>query len=140
MRVELEEELFKKYPKLFKQKDDSMHTTAMCWGFECGDGWYSIIDGVCKLIKDISKPQNWQIEFTQVKEKFAGLRMYYDWVGDSSDLRDTEMENKIEGAIMMAERMSTRTCEQCGATSDVEVRGDSWLKTLCSECYEEYPY
>lgn len=24
-----------------------MRTTAMCWGFECGDGWYQLLDKAC---------------------------------------------------------------------------------------------
>jgi hypothetical protein len=47
MKKELQEQLFKKYPKIFQQKDLSPKQTAMCWGIETGDGWYQLIDGLC---------------------------------------------------------------------------------------------
>lgn len=51
MKQELQEKLYKKYPKLFVQKDLSMRYTAMCWGIETGNGWYNIIDNTCRLIQ-----------------------------------------------------------------------------------------
>ena len=73
-----EEELLKKYPKIFRQKDLSMQQTCMCWGMECGSGWYPIIDKLCEMLQwDIDKNGYPQIEATQVKEKFGTLRFYY---------------------------------------------------------------
>lgn len=34
MNIELQEKLFEKYPKIFRQKDLSMNETCMCWGIE----------------------------------------------------------------------------------------------------------
>ena len=34
-----EQELIKKHPKIFRQKDLPMTHTAMCWGIECGPHW-----------------------------------------------------------------------------------------------------
>ena len=51
MKPELDEELCKKYPKIFRDRHASMMTTAMCWGFECGEGWYSIINHLCSNIQ-----------------------------------------------------------------------------------------
>lgn len=50
MRKELDVILVKQYPYIFKDRHASMMHTAMCWGFECGDGWYNILDRACKLI------------------------------------------------------------------------------------------
>ena len=47
MKKELQEELFKKYPKIFRQKDLPMTQTAMCWGIDAGDGWFWLIDNLC---------------------------------------------------------------------------------------------
>jgi hypothetical protein len=38
MKQELDEQLCAKYPKIFVNRHADMKTTAMCWGFECGDG------------------------------------------------------------------------------------------------------
>ena len=50
MRKDLDEALCAKYPLIFKDRNADMRTTAMCWGLECGDGWYNIIDTLCGLL------------------------------------------------------------------------------------------
>jgi hypothetical protein len=52
MRDELDKKLCEKYPKIFKNRYADMRTTAMCWGFEHGDGWYNIIDMMCANIQN----------------------------------------------------------------------------------------
>ena len=47
MKTELDEKLCKTYPKLFRDRHGDMKKTCMVWGFECGDGWYNIIDHLC---------------------------------------------------------------------------------------------
>lgn len=47
MREELDAELVKKYPRMFRNRYGDMRETCMCWGFECGDGWYDILDSLC---------------------------------------------------------------------------------------------
>jgi hypothetical protein len=51
MSPELDSELCKKYPKIFANRHGDMRSTAMCWGFECGDGWYEILSNACSLIQ-----------------------------------------------------------------------------------------
>ena len=51
MRQELDAALCAKYPKMFVNRNKSMQETCMCWGFECGDGWYNIIDQLCGNIQ-----------------------------------------------------------------------------------------
>jgi hypothetical protein len=40
-----------RYPKIFADRYGDMRTTAMCWGFECGDGWFDLIDRLCATIQ-----------------------------------------------------------------------------------------
>ena len=54
----------------------------------------------------------------QVKEKFGGLRFYVD--------RATEQHYDF---ISVAESMSYRTCEECGAPGKRYT--DGWHRTLC---------
>ena len=88
MKEELQNKLYEKYPKIFRQKDLSMKETAMCWGISCGDGWFNIIDTLCSLIqgeidgskRDIERYSNWIKEeklkdddkrnFSLMKKKF----------------------------------------------------------------------
>ena len=51
MSPELQKQLFDKYPKIFRQKDLDKMQTAMCWGIECRDGWYMLIDTLCKNLQ-----------------------------------------------------------------------------------------
>jgi hypothetical protein len=83
MKQHLQNKLFEAFPRLFKQKDLSKEETCMCWGIECPDAWYDVIYKACELIQSmIDNNQHLydkypQIEFTQVKEKFGSLCMYY---------------------------------------------------------------
>jgi len=51
MTKELDEKLCKTYPKIFANRNGDMRNTAMCWGFNCGDGWYQIIDSLCSNLQ-----------------------------------------------------------------------------------------
>jgi hypothetical protein len=51
MREELDKKLCEKYPKIFADRNGDMRSTAMCWGFECDDGWYNILDRLCSNIQ-----------------------------------------------------------------------------------------
>lgn len=51
MRELFDKTLCEKYPKIFANRHASPSQTAMCWGFECGDGWYNIIDTLCSNIQ-----------------------------------------------------------------------------------------
>jgi hypothetical protein len=93
----------------------------MCFGFECGDGWYSIIDNLCQQLVRLGG-----CEAVQVKEKFGGLRFYID-EGSAEQFE----------AIEQAERDSLKTCEVCGSMTDVALRGHAWVKTLCLQCFDK---
>jgi hypothetical protein len=51
MKQELESALYEKYPKIFEDRHKPMTETCMCWGIECSDGWYNIIDNLCSNIQ-----------------------------------------------------------------------------------------
>lgn len=126
MRQELQQKLFDKYPKIFADKDKSIQETAMCWGIECGDGWYRLLDSLCDCIQQyIDYNDTSQIVASQVKEKYGGLRFYYDG-GDEL----------IDGMVWLAEHDSYNTCEQCGSTANVKQSEGGWIETRCDKCDE----
>ena len=133
MRKELDEELCRKYPQIFCNRHAPMTQTAMCWGFDCGDGWYNIIDAVCAMIQNHERTNKLNnvvmppVIATQVKEKYGTLRFYY-----------TGGDDYINGVVAMAEYMSRVTCETCGAPG--EIREDGWIRTLCDEHAKEQGY
>ena len=51
MKQSLDKQLCEKYPKIFADRYKPMTETAMCWGFECGDGWYNILNQLCSNIQ-----------------------------------------------------------------------------------------
>lgn len=132
MSPEKDEELCKKFPKIFKDRYASMQETCMCWGFECGDGWYDLIYTLCKDIqfyidhnmKDIPEEEK-QVVASQVKEKYGGLRFYFSG-GDEH----------IEGMVSFAESMSYQICEGCG--NKAKTYNDGWSRTNCESCEAEY--
>ena len=131
MKQELDQLLCEKYPKLMVNRNKPMIETCMCWGFECGDGWYNILD---QLMSNIQHHIDWnnknfekgytqykqvpQVTLDQVKEKFGTLRFYY-----------TGGDDVIDGMVRMAESMSGVTCEQCGSPGTTG--GQGWITTLC---------
>ena len=53
----LDQYLCTKYPKLFVNRKKGKMESCMFWGFECGDGWFSLIDGLCAQIQhEIDNP------------------------------------------------------------------------------------
>lgn len=52
MNAELDRALVDKYAKIFKYRNEPVGLTAMGWGFDCGDGWYNIIDQLCSNIQN----------------------------------------------------------------------------------------
>jgi hypothetical protein len=112
-------------------------------GFAIGEGWYPIIEALMIQIDHYTKwkrnmrardlknvragdvsitvtPKvNW-ITVEQIKEKFGGLRFYYQG-GDAH----------ISGMVTMAEVWAHRTCETCGDRG--ERRSGGWVRTLCDK-------
>ena len=140
MNDNLDKELCKKYPKIFVGRSLPMTETAMCWGFEHGDGWFNIIDKLCSNIQghidwknkqrekllventhNLKIPDHiTQVVAVQVKEKFGTLRFYYEGGDDY-----------IRGLVSMAESMSGVTCEVCGKPGTTG--GTGWIHTACEE-------
>jgi hypothetical protein len=136
MNKNLNQELIDRFPKIFTDKS---------FFLEINDGWYNIIDKLCGNIQSHidwriksretlleNNPHNFpippeipQVVAVQVKEKFGGLRFYYNG-GDEY----------IRGVISMAESMSYVICEKCGKNG--ERRSTGWIKTLCNEHFKEF--
>lgn len=107
-------------------------------GFAVGSGWWPILEAVCAQIQHHINWRNEtrarllennpydhpipdevpQVVVEQIKEKFGGLRFYYQGGDDT-----------IDGMVRMAESWAARSCEECG---NVGTRRDGgWVRTLC---------
>ena len=168
MRKELDEKLCEKYPLIFKNRHADMTETAMCWGFECGDGWYNLIDVLCGLLYN---------DYRLAKTKYENTKEWFEDTGhmpwkdgraitpeEVEELRLKMIEQEqlvpvasqvkekfgglrfyVDGAneehhnfIWFAENMSYRTCEKCGNPGKLYTNG--WHTTLCEKHAEELGY
>lgn len=136
MRAELDRQLYEKYPDIFRQKDLPMTQTAMCWGIDCGDGWFEIIDTLCGWLTTLKKFTGAQVEATQLKEKFGSMRFYYSVA--NCRLKDIVFP-VIKEMILFMELYSEQVCEICGKPGEICLHG-SWRKTVCEEHQEEHNY
>lgn len=108
----------------------------MCWGFECGDGWYDLIDQLCSTIQNyINNSSVSQAVVDQVKEKYGTLRFYISFASDGDPVEDNEGNRLISGMIWFAEDMSSRICETCGNPG--KKKGLGWYYTACEQHTKE---
>ncbi|AZT99951.1 hypothetical protein [Brevibacterium linens] len=92
---------------------------------ECQAGWYRLILDLDAKIGSIEP--GYKVD--QIKEKFGGLRFYYDEISVNDDNRE-----RVDKLVDAAEQISYTTCEVCGVSdSTVTTSGPCWVKTLCSE-------
>lgn len=103
------------YPKMF---------SSPYGGFAVSPGWWPIIESLCANIQHHLDWKNRestvvpQVVVAQIKEKFGGLRFYYDGGDDT-----------VNGMVRMAESWADVACEQCGAVG--KRRSGGWIRTLC---------
>jgi hypothetical protein len=94
------------------------------------EGWHPIILALTQQIQaridwsvKLGHPIN-QVKVSQIKEKFGGLRFYYDGGDDC-----------IDGMVNMAELWASQTCEMCGDRATKHTTG--WIKNVCDKHFEE---
>jgi hypothetical protein len=109
------------FPKMFSGKYG---------GFAVGAGWWPILESLCANIQSHIDWKNEQKEkygrgdgceqvvVEQIKEKFGGLRFYYQGGNDT-----------IDGMVRMAESWASIACEECGGIGTR--RSGGWIRTLC---------
>lgn len=124
MNKTLNENIVKKYPDFFPLPEEPRTLKDTFFYFRCGDGWHDLIDRCCFAIKTHIQNNKKTIPFyfTQVKEKFGGLRLYYEG-GDEF----------IQGLVRTAEAISYKICEETGKPGCLYAKRNGWIQTLCSE-------
>jgi len=135
MDDELQIKIFREYPEFFKYMDN-MRISLMCFGIECGNGWYNLIYELCGDIKSFFMneymdedgkhgiPEYFYVE--QIKEKFGSLRFYVSCA-----------PKEVYDMINNAEDKSFCICEICG--DEARYRDElCWIRTLCDKCLKEH--
>ena len=90
MKREHDEYLCKVYPKMMVNRNLHMTETCMCWGFECGDGWFQILN---QLMGNIQHHIDWKVRQHEVAIKFHTMAEQLK-AGDST-LFDEEMKDLL---------------------------------------------
>lgn len=111
MTEDLEEKLYRDYPSLYRNHQQ----TLMVEGFACGDGWFVLIDTMSFLLSKHDQ----KIKAEQVKEKLGKLDFYIQ-----------NGNNYSTGITMLAYMISQVTCEICGAPG-ARYEHQGWLTTRC---------
>lgn len=115
-------ELIEAYPDLFHPLPGNP-PAAQGWP-EVGDGWCDLLQRACARIRAAVQADVGSFKATQLKEKYATLRFY--WEGALSP----EADARVEEAIDLAEARSACTCEICGEVG--QLYGPGWLTTRCA--------
>lgn len=63
MKKELDDMLVKRFPVLYQDRRSPMTQTCMCWGFDCGDGWFEIIWQLSLAIEN-------ELEYSRLQERW----------------------------------------------------------------------
>jgi hypothetical protein len=163
MKDELDKLLCERYPEIFKNRNGNPRETAMCWGFECGDGWFWLIDALCsQLVKDLRYMQN-QIGYCEyfltqpltdiLQKSFSTPERLEKLKNDLIETLPmipvaTQVKEKfgtlrfyVESAteecmtiINIFEHLSSRVCEVCGTMQDVKLTSvNNWSMTRCPQ-------
>lgn len=161
MKKELQDNLYNKYPAIFKHKDLDPTQTAMCWGISCGDGWFNIIDTLCcELQTYVETPQKNLDLYTKFRDEseakndpenveFWSEKMERERKQLMPQVHAVQVKEKfgslcfyvdhydpiISKIISFAGTMSEVTCETCGSPGHQSKGG--WIKTLCTKCEED---
>lgn len=78
-------------------------------------------------VESIPASPIFQVVFTQVKEKFGGLRIY-----------SSGGDEYCKNIISFTESLSYHICEVCGRTDElVTAGGKSWIQTTCPKCSKD---
>jgi len=159
---EWQQELFEKYPSLFRDLNRPMTETCMCWGLECGEGWKYILDDLFSFL--VHLPQRWvrlkdvsedgiksaeygplKVVLDQVKQKYGTLRVYYH-IEDQEKNPERFDEEKVrahrewindyvDGGVALAETISEKTSELSGKRGTLRTEG--WWVVLTDEEHEQ---
>ena len=103
------------------------------------DGWYKTL--VPNLVEDLVKvlgPYALEFKVLQSKEKFGSLRVYWTW--EDWSFRDPQIDwnkmgNNIDSILHKYERISYKTCADCGALAAYDHDGCGYIIPLCEKCF-----
>ena len=145
MNNEKAERLTMFYPMLFRKDNGEIRSVYESFPFECGSGWFELINELCQEISTIVRESNKEVwpRVVQVKEKFGGLRFYISntdfsvaKINESEKIALDAVIEKINQLIIDAQSKSFVTCEDCGLPG--KCYSSSWIHVKCPACEAMY--
>lgn len=166
MDMKLDETLCRKFPLLYADRNAPMQSTCMCWGFDCGDGWYNIVHDLSvkleSIIRELAEKQT-QCECSHERTEHSRGRGVCGAMLDFREIhepctcekyvpllpRAAQVKEKFGGLrfYMTAETDEmhehiSKAMELSSVTCETcgapgEYRGDlGWVQTLCESHYQ----
>ena len=99
-------ELYEKFPHLYRERTAPLESSEMGWGFQCEDGWYKIIYEMSKKIDKISKEGQFAPAITEVSRNKDGTLC----------VEARNLTPPVADIIATATEQSRLTCEFCAYT------------------------
>lgn len=119
MNREFESTLMASYPAIYRSLQPRFSGGCL---FECGDGWYRLIDELSRKLEVESCRSH--LVAIEVREKLGSLRFR---------LRG-EITSAVDNWLTEAARLSQHTCERCGQSATLRGHEDGRVRTLCPTC------
>lgn len=94
---------------------------------QVSDGWVPAVTELTLAIEHLP------IRIVQIKEKFAQLRVYVDWLQEPT----IEQKELFQKAVEIAQYKCSHTCEVCGKEGKLIDNG--WYHTRCEQ-HEDYTW
>jgi hypothetical protein len=161
MKKEFDDYLVKRYPQLFRERHAHPSTTQMNWGFQCGDGWFNIINALCESIENHIKQIKLSNEFNKKQLDLAAenkMDQMFEWMRiayEKGQLKIKEVpdvvvdgvkekmgqlrfsvkgaDDEVRGMISMASTICSTVCEECGKPGKLSNTNSGWIRVLCKE-------
>jgi hypothetical protein len=96
-------ELYEKFPHLYRERTAPLESSGMAWGFRCEDGWYKIIYDMSKRITKISNDTNHAAAITEIGRHEDG----------TLKIEIRNLSPPVDMVVTGAREQSRLTCEYC---------------------------
>lgn len=124
--------MFEKYDQFINNlKQKFQFVKCPRYNISVGEGWRNIVENLCQQILELNPPEQFQV--SQIKEKFGGLRFY--WNGHS-ELKE-DLKAQITSLIRKAESEAYKTCQDCGNPGVICRKPSGWIFVACENHQKE---
>lgn len=145
MNKDLDEALCRDFPEIFRNRHGNMATTAMCWGFSCGEGWEPLIRATCERLMSPVKRTRHDIENLKEYLAIEDKSNWTDWQKSyytqdrlvELEAKLKELEEKIPVAAQVKEKFGGLRFYVHGATEEqyeIIHNAEAMSYYVCEEC------